>query len=137
MKLMVTNIYIHTLGNIYCAHVVIFLGLKHLFNFTVASCECFTCCCKKHYDDVGDTDSIEDEDIRNIKEKLRFHFMNPFEKWKYPRKRRFPWKLLIQLISIFLVTVQVSEIWRWWCDLMRLSVLCWRCISTITVNAME
>ena len=53
-------------------------------------------------------DSVEDLEIAVMKEKLNFHFMNPFQKWKYPRKRRFPWKLLVQLCSIILVTTQVS-----------------------------
>ena len=43
-----------------------------------------------------------------IKEELmRFHF---YEKWKYPGRRRFPWKLIVQLIVIILVTTQVRQI---------------------------
>ena len=45
--------------------------------------------------------------MAEIKEKLKFHFMNPFQKWRYPKRRRFPWKLLVQLASIILVTAQV------------------------------
>ena len=33
--------------------------------------------------------------------------MNPFQKWKYASRRRFPWKLVVQLLSIALVTWQV------------------------------
>jgi len=40
-------------------------------------------------------------------ERLKFHFMNPFQKWSYAKRRRFPWKLLVQIVSIFLVTLQV------------------------------
>lgn len=44
-----------------------------------------------------------------MKERLKFHFMNPFEKWRYPERRRFPWKLLVQIASIILVTAQVGK----------------------------
>ena len=33
--------------------------------------------------------------------------MNPFEKWH--ARRRFPWKLLIQVIKIIVVTTQVID----------------------------
>ena len=32
--------------------------------------------------------------------------MNPYEKWK--AKRKFPWKLVLQLVKVVLATVQVS-----------------------------
>ena len=68
--------------------------------------------------DPEEASSIQDDELKRMKEKLSFHFMNPFEKWKYPRKRRFPWKLLVQLASIVLVTAQVGDrmwvvVW-WW-----------------------
>ncbi|OQR69904.1 mucolipin-like [Tropilaelaps mercedesae] len=40
-----------------------------------------------------------------IKEKLRYHFMSPLEKWRY--RRVFPWKMLFQIIKIFIVTFQI------------------------------
>lgn len=40
-----------------------------------------------------------------MRRKLRFFFMNPIEKWQ--AKRRFPYKFIIQLIKIFLVTAQL------------------------------
>ena len=45
--------------------------------------------------------------MADLKERLNFHFMNPFQKWRYPKRRRFPWKLLVQLASIILVTMQL------------------------------
>ena len=42
-----------------------------------------------------------------MKSQLKFHFMNPFEKWKYDKRRRFPWKLIVQMIVIILATIQV------------------------------
>ena len=42
-----------------------------------------------------------------MKSQLKFHFMNPFEKWKYNKRRRFPWKLIVQMIVIILATIQV------------------------------
>ena len=52
--------------------------------------------------------SIEDMEISEMREKLNFHFMNPFQKWRYEPRRRFPWKLIVQLFSMILVTLQVS-----------------------------
>jgi mucolipin len=40
-----------------------------------------------------------------MQRKLRYYFMSPIDKWK--AKRRFPFKLLIQLIKIILVTAQL------------------------------
>ncbi len=53
---------------------------------------------------VSDTDI----DIHNMKETLKYHFMNPFQKWTHPTKKQFPWLLIVQLLSIILVTTQVS-----------------------------
>lgn len=40
-----------------------------------------------------------------MKRKLHFFFMNPIEKWQ--TRRRFPYKFLVQLIKIVLVTMQI------------------------------
>ncbi|KAG7201347.1 hypothetical protein KM043_004116 [Ampulex compressa] len=40
-----------------------------------------------------------------MRRKLRFFFMNPIEKWQ--AKRRFPYKFIVQVIKIVLVTVQL------------------------------
>ncbi len=42
-----------------------------------------------------------------MKRKLKFHFMDPYQKWK--ARRKFPWKLIIQFVKVVLVTVQVSN----------------------------
>ena len=47
-------------------------------------------------------DSPEEE---KIKGKLRFFFLNPLE--KYWATRRLPWKLLLQILKILIVTVQL------------------------------
>lgn len=88
-------------------------GSKTLFNLTIASCECLTCWFSRRSRQsdplqLEDNGSDEDLETRRMKEKLNFHFMNPFQKWRYSKRRRFPWKLLVQLISIVLVTTQVS-----------------------------
>lgn len=44
---------------------------------------------------------------RNMRLRLKFHFMNPFQKWRYSKRRRFPFKLVLQLLAIILVTAQV------------------------------
>ncbi|XP_042865160.1 mucolipin-3-like isoform X3 [Penaeus japonicus] len=40
-----------------------------------------------------------------IRRKLKFFFMNPMEKWH--ARRRFPWKLMLQVFKIFVVTAQL------------------------------
>ena len=40
-----------------------------------------------------------------MRKMLQFYFMNPVEKWY--SKRRFPYKLLVQIIKIVLVTLQI------------------------------
>ncbi|XP_025410223.1 mucolipin-3-like isoform X2 [Sipha flava] len=43
---------------------------------------------------------------RKMRNRLSFFFMNPIEKWK--TRKRFPYKFLIQIIKIVLVTLQLS-----------------------------
>lgn len=91
-------------------------ALRNLYNFTIASCLYFLCCLKlkrRAAKLTGDTIDGENEPLisheeAQIKERLRFHFMNPFQKWKYPARRRFPWKFIVQILSTVLVTVQVN-----------------------------
>ena len=40
-----------------------------------------------------------------LKRKLKFFFMNPME--KYQATRKFPWKLTIQILKVFVVTTQL------------------------------
>jgi len=90
-------------------------ALKNLYNFTIASCLYFVCCLKlkqrvqKLTGDETDSEhmALLDLEESRIKERLRFHFMNPFQKWKYPARRRFPWKFMLQILSTILVTAQV------------------------------
>ena len=86
----------------------------YLYNFTIESC---INPCKKpkpaaEEEPPGSPTSTMDEldiEIMKMKAVLKFHFMNPFEKWKYASKRRFPWKFVLQLASIILVTAQVRN----------------------------
>ncbi|XP_016919158.1 mucolipin-3 [Apis cerana] len=57
--------------------------------------------------------TITDQPISNMslfteekmRRKLKFFFMNPIEKWQ--AKRRFPYKFIVQVIKILLVTIQL------------------------------
>ena len=40
-----------------------------------------------------------------LRRRLKYFFMDPCEKWK--AKRKFPWKLVLQIVKIVLVTIQV------------------------------
>ena len=66
-----------------------------------------TCQRKKTREKRESTTSVEDMEITEMKESLQFHFMNPFQKWRFAKRRRFPWKLFVQLLNTALVTVQV------------------------------
>eukprot|EP00731_Ephydatia_muelleri_P025043 Em0017g126a len=77
-------------------------GCSSLYDATIASC----CYCRKHPALQGES-SFEDPEEWKMKERLKFHFMDPFQKWDYQLRKRFPWKLIVQLISISLVTAQV------------------------------
>ena len=50
------------------------------------------------------------DEERKMRLRLKFHFMNPFQKWKYNKRRRFPFKLGFQLVAIILVTAQVCVV---------------------------
>ena len=40
-----------------------------------------------------------------MRRKLKFFFMNPWQKWK--AKKKFPFKMILQIIKVVLVTIQV------------------------------
>lgn len=46
--------------------------------------------------------------VDKLRRHLRFSFMTPCEKFK--ARRRKPWKLVVQLLKILVVTIQVSLI---------------------------
>ena len=95
---------------------LVYWVLRNLYNFTIASCLYFLCCLKLKERAAKLTGQLDDEEEKlinteeaRIKERLRFHFMNPFQKWKYPARRRFPWKFIVQILSTILVTAQVGQ----------------------------
>ena len=47
------------------------------------------------------------DEIEKMRQALRFHFMNPFEKMKYRERRRMPWKLIFQLLQMLAITIQL------------------------------
>lgn len=51
-------------------------------------------------------ETVKVTDVNRMRRKLRFFFMNPIEKWQ--ARRRFPYKFLLQVFKILLVTTQVS-----------------------------
>jgi len=46
-----------------------------------------------------------------LRRRLKYFFMNPCQKFR--AKRKVPWKLILQLVKVILVTVQVSSL-AWW-----------------------
>ncbi|XP_015786088.1 mucolipin-3 [Tetranychus urticae] len=44
-------------------------------------------------------------EINSFRRQLKYNFMNPIDKWK--SKRKFPWKLLLQIIKLLVVTLQI------------------------------
>ena len=81
---------------------------SHFFNFTFRSCMYITCQ-QKQMHPRGSSANVEDMEVEQMKTSLQFHFMNPFQKWRNAKRRRFPWKLFVQLLNIILVTLQVMH----------------------------
>ena len=46
-------------------------------------------------------------EIDKMRQELRFHFMNPFEKMQYRERRRMPWKLIFQVLQVLAITIQL------------------------------
>lgn len=67
----------------------------------------------------GTTANAEDD----MRRKLKYFFMNPCQ--KFLAKRRLPWKLLLQLVKVVLVTIQVGITYTM--SMYRLSSL-WLCL---------
>lgn len=48
---------------------------------------------------------LNTREAKALRKELRFFFMNPIQKWRF--RRRFPWKLLVQIFKIILVTAEL------------------------------
>ncbi|XP_064476175.1 mucolipin-2-like [Ornithodoros turicata] len=53
----------------------------------------------------NDFGRLPDQLTEYVRTKLRCHFMNPIEKWR--TRGRLPWKLILQILKVFVVTAQV------------------------------
>ena len=60
--------------------------------------------------------------VEKMRRKLKFFFMNPCQKWR--AKGKFPWKLIMQIVKIIVVTVQVC-----WCSMWGQSLMKVWCLS--------
>ncbi|CAI8007046.1 hypothetical protein GBAR_LOCUS5021 [Geodia barretti] len=111
---------------------------NHFFNFTFRSCMYITCQ-QKEMHPRGSSANVEDMEVEQMKTSLQFHFLNPFQKWRNAKRRRFPWKLFVQLLNTILVTLQVRTyvcrtLERQKKSVIETSVLCKIKISTPTKN---
>ncbi|RMX48502.1 hypothetical protein pdam_00008482 [Pocillopora damicornis] len=62
-----------------------------------------------HYQSIYDSSEFnggQRNRIEVMRKRLKSHFMNPYQKYKH--RGRKPWKLLLQLLKLIMVTVQVS-----------------------------
>lgn len=55
-----------------------------------------------HFSSSVSQDTFKDE---NLRDDLRFYFMNPCE--KYRARKHIPWKLGVQVLKIIMITTQV------------------------------
>ena len=94
-----------------------------------------------------DTISREDDDLNNewkrkvtriadckMKKRIQYHFKDHVKRWMDSDKRRFPWKLILHLLLVALVTTQVtlySHLWLICIQRYMLSVILTPCISHI------
>lgn len=51
--------------------------------------------------------SLETKVVGDLRRRLKYYFMNPCE--KYQARRRKPWKLMLQILKIALITAQVGS----------------------------
>lgn len=51
--------------------------------------------------------SLETKAVGDLRRRLKYYFMNPCE--KYQARRRKPWKLMLQILKIALITAQVGS----------------------------
>lgn len=51
------------------------------------------------------SESPLEEEVEKFRRKLKYFFMNPCDKYK--ARRRKPWKLILQIVKIAVVTIQV------------------------------
>ena len=81
---------------------------------------------------TGEDELESDPQVDQMKQRLKFHFMNPFQKWSYAPKQRFPWKMLLQIVNMILVVVQVQA----WCSAGDLFVFRWCtcCCGTLWIG---
>lgn len=54
---------------------------------------------------VNSSYSVDDKDC--LRRRLKFHFMDPLDKFR--ARKKFPWKLFVQVVKIIIVTVQLIE----------------------------
>jgi len=87
-------------------------GLFRLFRYMLYHC-CFKAC-KNHFLKRPTEDCLSKED-RNfvaarfeLRQKLKHHFKSHFEKWTNENFPLFPWKAMLHILLIILVTAQVS-----------------------------
>lgn len=58
------------------------------------------------------------DEVETLRRKVKFYFMNPCE--KYHARGRKPWKLMLQIVKIAIITIQVVHFYTWsgqvWCS---------------------
>ena len=66
-----------------------------------------------HYESIYDSNEFSSQrnSIEVMRKRLRSHFMTPYQKFKH--RGRKPWKLLLQLLKLVIVTVQVGFLLNW------------------------
>ena len=100
-----------------------------------------------------DTVSREDDDLNNeskrkvtriadckMKKRIQYHFKDHVKRWMDSDKRRFPWKLILHLLLVALVTTQVtlySHLWLIYIQRYMLSIILIPCISHINANTLS
>jgi len=105
--------------------------LTGLRKYTIGSCHYSFCHCESSEEDIQlkaltvnltvrkDAEMRGDEEDeewkrragradREMKKRLRYHFKSHIEKWTDENRRRFPWKIMLHLLLLVIVTTQVS-----------------------------
>lgn len=67
------------------------------------------------------------DNVESLRRRIKYYFMNPCE--KYHARGRKPWKLMLQIIKIAIITIQVvlSGVTEMCIDSCVLLPFCWQC----------
>ena len=63
---------------------------------------------KRNLEEGGNTNTGWEKEECRMKKRIQYHFMDHIRRWMDSDQRRFPWKMILHLLLVALVTTQVT-----------------------------